>query len=153
VAALVEVDPAYLVPDETSSTLGPLLDALEAGDPVPTIQQILGAFDTPAWSPALRTWQLHRVAGMPHHVLRQAFKSQVTGLALHSHSAPYLARRKCPVLSFYADPARAAAEVALFTDDRSRTVAWEGAGHWLHQERPAEFNAVVDTWLASVAAR
>jgi hypothetical protein len=30
-------------------------------------------------------------------------------------------------------------------------VTWEGAGHWLHQERSAEFNSLVTTWLASIA--
>ena len=119
-------------------------------DPVPVVQQILEAFDAPARSPALRTWQLRRAAGVPHHVLRQALVSQVKGLTLYSNSAPYLARRTCPVLTFYADPARAGIEASLYTDDRSRVVAWEGAGHWLHQERPAEFNALVGTWLAEL---
>jgi pimeloyl-ACP methyl ester carboxylesterase len=35
-------------------------------------------------------------------------------------------------------------------DPLSRAIAWEGAGHWLHQERPAEFNALVSKWLASL---
>jgi pimeloyl-ACP methyl ester carboxylesterase len=88
---------------------------------------------------------------MADHVLRAALAAQVTGMALRSHSEPYLRRRACPVLSFYADPSRAATETAVFTDPRSRVVTWEGAGHWLHQERPAEFNALVSAWLGSVA--
>jgi hypothetical protein len=72
--------------------------------------------------------------------------------ALRSTGEPYLRRRCCPVLSFYADPARVPVEAALFADARSKAVSWEGCGHWLHQERAAEFNALVDTWLESVSA-
>jgi len=148
VSRLVCIDPAYLILDETRTDDDSFNVALAAMDPVPLVQQLLTGFDSPGRSPALRTWQLRRVEGVPHHVLRQAFESQVTGLARISKSRPYLARRACPVLSFYADPARAAVETALFNDERSRAIAWEGAGHWLHQERPAEFNALVDNWLA-----
>ena len=150
VDALVGVDPAYLLPDETASALEPVIAALRDTDPVPLIQQVLGGLDSPAYPPALRTWMLRRVAGVPPHVLSQAFEIQVTGLSLVSNSAPYLARRSCPVLSFYADPARVGIEAALLTDERSRVIGWEGAGHWLHQERPAEFNAIVDGWLAAL---
>lgn len=68
-------------------------------------------------------------------------------MTLYSHSVEYLSRRRCPVLVFYADPGRAPLEQPLLHDERSRVVAWEGAGHWLHQERPVEFNALVDSWL------
>jgi pimeloyl-ACP methyl ester carboxylesterase len=54
------------------------------------------------------------------------------------------------VLSFHTDPARAEIERQLFADQRSRTVTWEGAGHWLHQERAPEFNSLVDDWLGSL---
>jgi pimeloyl-ACP methyl ester carboxylesterase len=147
VAGLVCVDPAYLLADETGSSLGPFLAAVRSSDPVPLVQQLIGGFQGAAWDPALRTWQVRRVAGVPPHVLRQALETMVTGLSLVSNSAPYLARRACPVLTFYADPGRVAIETAIFTDDRSRAIGWEGSGHWLHQERPAEFNAIVDRWL------
>jgi pimeloyl-ACP methyl ester carboxylesterase len=150
VDGLVCVDPAYLLPDETAQDVEPVIAALDTADPVPLVQQILGGFESAAWAPALRTWQLRRVAGVPPHVLRQAFVSQVKGLALESNSAPYLARRACPVLSFYADPLRVGIETALFTNGESHSIGWEGAGHWLHQERPAEFNALVGTWLTSL---
>jgi len=55
-----------------------------------------------------------------------------------------------PPLVFYTDPDRAAFEATLFEDPRSQSIAWAGSGHWLHQERPVEFNTLVDTWLASL---
>lgn len=148
VCGLVCVDPAYLILDESRTQPDPFSLALASADPVPLVQQLLSGFDSPGRSAALRTWQQRRVAGIAPHVLRQAFDAQITGLARLSHSRPYLARRTCPVLSFYADPARVAVETPLFNDPLSRAIAWEGAGHWLHQERPAEFNALVAKWLA-----
>jgi pimeloyl-ACP methyl ester carboxylesterase len=147
VSALVCVDPAYLLPDETEQFTEPLLAALDGDDAAPFAQQLLMGFDSPARTPEMRTWQVRRAAGVAPHVLRQAFESQVSGLALRSHSEPFLARRRCPVLSFYADPERVAIERVLFADERSRAIGWEGAGHWLHQERPAEFNALVAAWV------
>jgi len=150
VTGLVCVDPAYLFPDDLRTDQDPFSAALATMDPVPLVQQLFSGFDSPARSAALRTWQLRRVAGVAPHVLRQAFESQIQGLARISQAQPYLARRTCPVLSFYADPARVAVETPLFIDTRSRAIAWEGAGHWLHQERPAEFNSLVDQWLSDL---
>lgn len=147
VTGLVCVDPAYLYPDELRTDEDPFSVALATMDPVPLVQQLLSGFDSPARSAAMRTWHLRRAAGVAPHVLRQAFENQIKGLTRVSQARPYLARRSCPVLSFYTDPARVEVETPLFVDTRSRAIAWEGAGHWLHQERPAEFNSLVDHWL------
>ena len=71
-------------------------------------------------------------------------------MATRSESEPYLRRRRCPVLSFHADPVRGALEAALLADDRSHVVTWEGSGHWLQQERSAELNVLVSTWLEEI---
>jgi pimeloyl-ACP methyl ester carboxylesterase len=151
VAGLVCVDPGYLLPDETGAMADTILPALnESDDPALIVQQMFQAFEAPAWDPMRRTWQIRRVAGVPPHVLQQTLGEVLKGMALFSVSEPYLKRRSCPVLSFYADPARVAIETAVFADDRSRAIGWEGSGHWLHQERPAEFNALVEGWIASL---
>jgi pimeloyl-ACP methyl ester carboxylesterase len=150
VSGLVCVDPAYLIPDEMGAYTGELLEAVRASDPGPIVQQIFDAMESPGLSPAIHAWHLRRAAGTPDHVLRQALESQLGNMTLYSHSVDYLSRRRCPVLAFYADPDRAPLERPLLHDPRSRLVTWEGAGHWLHQERPAEFNLLVETWLASL---
>jgi pimeloyl-ACP methyl ester carboxylesterase len=151
VAAVVAVDPAYLVDDEVVAAIGPLLEAVDADGIVELVQGIVGAaMDTPGRDLALRTWQVRRVATVAPHVLRGALLVQTSGMALRSMSEPYLRRRRVPVLSFHSDPARAALEEPLFGDERSQTVSWPGAGHWLHQERPAELNAIVAEWLTTL---
>jgi pimeloyl-ACP methyl ester carboxylesterase len=152
VAAVVAVDPAYLLPDESGPMLAALKDALDNGDPAAVMQEVLGGPSAPGLADALRTWHLRRIEGVPAHVLREAYAGQVSGPALRSTGNTYLARRSCPVLAFYASPEQADAEAAVLSDPRSRVVAWEGSGHWLHQERPAELNALVDAWLETVTA-
>jgi pimeloyl-ACP methyl ester carboxylesterase len=151
VRAIVSIDPGYLISDELSAGLAPMIEALESSDPVPVAQAMLGGTYTAASPPALRTWHMRRLAGTPVDVLRQTIKNLLQGMALESVSAPYLARRTCPVLALYADPARAGVEAALLTDPGSRVVTFEGSGHWLHQERPAEVNHIIDNWLAGLA--
>ncbi len=152
VRAVVSVDPGYLVPDEAVDMLAGLV-ALNATDPVQAGEALLGPTYGAGSSPALRTWHMRRIAGTPTAVLTKTLSALMVGpeaMAYASVSEPYLRRRTCPVLAIYADPGRAALEASLFPDKRSKTISWEGAGHWLHQERPEEFNAIVDSWLASL---
>ncbi len=152
VQAVVCVDPGYLIPDEMAAGLAPLIDALMGDDPIPAAQAMLGGTYSPASPPALKTWHMRRIAGMPAHVLSQTLVNLLQGMALASNSAPHLARRQCPVLTLYTDPGRAAVEAGLMADSRSRAVSFEGSGHWLHQERPAEFNHLVEGWLQGLTA-
>ena len=151
VEAVVAVDPGYLVPDEvTAAHVGPFFDALNSSDPVPVVQSMLSGLNGPSQPAALVTWQRRRVAGVPPHVLRAVMENLLPGLALESNSTPYLSRRECPVLSFYTEPARAELDLTLCRDKRSRAIVWEGSGHWLHQERSVDFNALVESWLRSL---
>jgi pimeloyl-ACP methyl ester carboxylesterase len=108
---------------------------------------------TPASPPALRHWHARRLLGMRPHVLAEAFEAMFTGpdqFGVRPAADAYLARRECPVLSFWSDPGRSAWEQGLFKHPASAAVAWPGSGHRLHEERPAEFLLVVTEWLAKL---
>jgi pimeloyl-ACP methyl ester carboxylesterase len=150
VRAVVSIDPGYLIPDEARESLDQLVGALQTYDPVSVAQGMLSPTYVATSPPALKTWHMRRIAGGQEHVLRQTVTNLLQDFALTSDSAPYLARRTCPVLTMYVDPARAATEEALFTDDRSRVAVFEETGHWIHQEQPDEVNAMIEGWLASL---
>jgi pimeloyl-ACP methyl ester carboxylesterase len=155
VSAVVAVDPAYLIADSTIGGLAPVLSAVGSADPVPIVQALLGASDTPDTPPYLSTWHSRRVAGMRPHVLVQTLlqMSAESGASTRFEAGrEYLARRRAPVLSVYAEGSRVPVETALFSDPLSRALWWEGTGHWLHQERPDEFNGLLESWLESVLA-
>ena len=107
---------------------------------------------TPDW---LRTWHMRRTLASRPELMRQTFfamyfdDGQICG---QPQTDAYLARRSCPTLAFHRLPAMAAWEQSLLQHPCSRVVSWEGAGHWLHQERPAEFNAMLTAWLADLEA-
>jgi pimeloyl-ACP methyl ester carboxylesterase len=153
VQAIVSVDPGYLIPDEYRDAVLGMVDVLESGDPVEGAQTFLSGSYAPASPAALKTWHMRRIAGVPRHVLRQTLAGLFVGpdsLGFRDTCVPYLSRRPCPVLAFYTDPDRAAFEASLFDDPRSKSIAWAGSGHWLHQERPEEFNHLVAGWVAAL---
>lgn len=153
VQAVVSVDPGYLLAEEVRPIVESMATALESGDPVLGAQTFLSATYAPASPAALKTWHMRRIAGVPAHVLRQTLAALFVGaesIGFRDTSVPYLMRRKCPTLAVYAEPDRAAFEATLFEDPRSKAISWPGSGHWLHQERPEEFNHLVSGWLASL---
>ncbi len=153
VSAVVSVDPGYLLPDEVRPVVEGMAAALATTDPVAAAQQFLSASYSTATPAALKSFHMRRIAGVPGPVLVATLGGLFVGsdsLGYRDTSVPYLRRRACPVLAFYTDPDRAAFEATLFEDPRSQSIAWAGSGHWLHQERPVEFNTVVDSWLASL---
>jgi pimeloyl-ACP methyl ester carboxylesterase len=154
VRAVVAVDPGHLYPDEYGPALSAALTAYETEEPGPVAKRAFDAGLHVAATPAaLVTWHNRRAAGLPVHVARATVTAIVGGDApfiLRSNSAPYLARARQPVLSFYVDPHLAALAAGVFPHPSSRIICFEGSGHWLHQERPAEFNNLVDGWLRGV---
>jgi pimeloyl-ACP methyl ester carboxylesterase len=62
----------------------------------------------------------------------------------------FLQRRVTPTLAFHRSPDKARWEKETFLHPYSHEIAWEGAGHWLHQERAAEFNRLALSWIADL---
>ncbi|HEX4431556.1 MAG TPA: alpha/beta hydrolase [Frankiaceae bacterium] len=153
VKGVVSVDPGYLIPEEFRPIVEEMAGSLQSGDPIDGSQRFLSGSYSPASPPALKTWHMRRIAATPGHVLRQTLAGLFVGpesLGFRATSVPYLRRRQCPVLAVYTDPDRAAFEATLFDDPLSKSYAWAGSGHWLHQERPEEFNHLVQGWLATL---
>jgi len=148
VHAIVTIDAAYLVPDEAREAVL-AMGAFVGQDPVAGAKAMLSGSYSPASPPALRTWHQRRIEGVPHHVLVQALENihREDSISFRSASMPFLAQRSCPVLSVWADDRNPVVETPTFADPRSKAIAFPGSGHWLHQERPAELNTVIDAWL------
>lgn len=153
VRAVVPVDAAY-GGDGPPEQLQGLVDALAGENGHAVACGMFESFYPPASPPHLKSWHARRIMALAPHVLPKA----IEGLALAPDSfyakplsEAYLQRIACPALAFRAgreDPSAVAAwEKAQFGHPYSHAVAWEGSGHFLHQERPAEFNAILTAWI------
>lgn len=147
VRALVCVDPAYLVPDETPQVLGAMA-AEHGGDLRRLNAAILRRVENRETSGQAKRMRRQRLTEMPE----QGFKDLLGNAhwATRSKSEELVAGRACPVLSLHTTAGRADLETPLFADSRSRAVSWDGCGHWPHQERSAEFNQLVEDWLVTI---
>jgi pimeloyl-ACP methyl ester carboxylesterase len=153
VHALVDVDGACAAVDEAREWLEAIADGLDSG-----AHEVAAAFAeenfyqaaTPAY---LRAWHERRIHGMEQEPIARAFQGFARGpeaFIYRSRSGPALASLKVPVLAFRMRSGTAAWEREVLAHPDSRVIAWDGSGHFLHQERPAEFNALVLEWLAEL---
>jgi pimeloyl-ACP methyl ester carboxylesterase len=153
VRALVCVEPGYGFDGAIAAALPEMARQLEEGDAGAVSVRMDEWSYTPASPPMLRIWHARRLLAMRPHVLAEAFAAMFTGpdqFGVRPAADAYLARRTCPVLSFWREPARSAWERGLFKDPASTAVTWPGSGHRLHEERPAEFVLVVTEWLTKL---
>lgn len=160
VCAIVPVDSAVGL----DAAVVPVLDQFLAGVATPAAHEVVAGFFRqrfypPASPPFLAAWHVRRVMAMPQHVLLQAFEGMFKGpeqFCVRPAADDYLAKASCPALVFRAgnqDPAEVARwEASLYRHPRTKAVGWEGSGHFLHQERPAEFNALLLAWLEGLNA-
>ena len=158
VRAIVPVDSAYgWDPAGREGMLGLVQSLGRPGAQETVLAMFNNGFYPPASPPHLAAAHGRRVVAMPSHVLRAAMAGMVTGegaFGFKPESEVYLQRIAVPALAFRAGKQNPAAmaewEGRHLCHPYSKTVAWEGTGHFLHQERPAEFNAIVQEWIAGL---
>ena len=158
VRAVVPIDSAYGFTEEVPDQIRGMVEAFKApGGHAAALGFAAAAFYCPATPPHLPVLHARRIAGFDQGVMWKA----MAGLALpedqfgvRPQSEPYLQRIQAPVLAFRAGPndpgSMAAWERPQFKHPASWAVGWEGTGHWLHQERPAEFNHLLLRWLGGL---
>ena len=160
VRAIVLVDSALGIDPAGIPQLRQLIAGLES----PACYQVAeglfrNSFYPPACPPHLAELHVRRLLAVPQHVLAQSFAGFINDSAQFTtkpEAEAYLARVEVPGLCFRAgrnDPQAVAAwERGQLRHPYSKAVAWEGTGHFLQQERPAEFNAITKEWMAGLPA-
>jgi pimeloyl-ACP methyl ester carboxylesterase len=149
-ARVVAVDPGYGMTAEVAGGFPEMIAALRSRHAHAAAVQIDEWCTNDATPAVVRRWHKRRLYGMRPHVLAQAFEGMFAlpdSIGVRPASDDYLARRRCPVLSFWRDPRQAAWEAALLKHPASKVVCWEGSSHRMHEERPAEFVGVLRRWL------
>ncbi|MFJ4840976.1 alpha/beta fold hydrolase [Streptomyces sp. NPDC088746] len=147
VRALVVLDPAYGADAAELGRLPGEQRALRAEGAGWAVRFVAGAFG-PGVPEASRARHERLMAAMDPEVLalcRDGMYLAPDAFGSREAAAAYLAGRRCPVLSVYSTRRAAAWEAATHAPPGSRTVVWEGCGHYLHEERPRDLAALVGT--------
>ncbi|MBC6460873.1 alpha/beta fold hydrolase [Actinomadura sp. HBU206391] len=154
VRALVCVDPGYGQTPDVAAAFPAMIEGLRADAYATALANDAWCY-TPVTPPFIRTSHARKILATPPHALAQAFAGMFSGadqFCVRPAADEYLARRECPVLSCWsaAQSASAVWEAGLFKHPASTALSWPGAGHRLHEERPAEFLLVVKNWLTTL---
>ncbi|GAA4580080.1 hypothetical protein GCM10023194_07400 [Planotetraspora phitsanulokensis] len=158
VRAVVAVDPAYGFDAEFAAGVAA---AFRGPDPVSVAVAVLGGMEGLQVEPALEwlpTWHRRRVLGTSPETVSGVFLGlfEPNEVTLRPAADDYLRRRACPVLTVSANASLKAKGIDLDWEESvsphpySTAVAWDGVGHWIQQERAAEFNALVLDWMAGL---
>jgi pimeloyl-ACP methyl ester carboxylesterase len=150
ICGLVVVDPPYGLDKATCDVAREFARRVYGVDGVQATHDWLIPADSDNTPPWLATWHRRRILSMPHHALIETVRDVHDNPAsiVNEHiSRAVWARRTVPVLVVTASESTATREVPYFRDPCSRAVHLDDVGHWLQQEKPAEFNALLDTWV------
>jgi pimeloyl-ACP methyl ester carboxylesterase len=110
---------------------------------------------TPATPRRVRERHERLMAAMDPEVLaryRDAMYLAPDAFGLRPAAEAYLRHRACPALAVHSSPAAAAWERTTLRHPTSRVAVWEGCGHYLHEERPAELAGLLREWCAATSA-
>ncbi len=154
VAALVSVDPAYGAAPGDVARLSQLVVDLGLRDGPEVASAYMARIDSPRTPPALAERHRTRPLAASPQVLQASFRDLTFGpsaFRIRPLTDDVLRRRDAPMLAVYRNAERAAVgrELATLADDVVH--AYDGAGHWPHQEQPDRFASDVERWLSTTA--
>ncbi|MET8947047.1 alpha/beta hydrolase [Streptomyces sp. NPDC004542] len=159
VEAVVAVSPRYGMDAGRAAARAA---AVSVPDPAGAMARLLADDEGPPTGPAagwLPAWHRRRALGTAGDVIARTVAGLYdahTGPVVRPACEPYLRRRTCPVLTVCSPASLAARGVGPDWDRSvsphpySASVVLDAAGHWPHQERPEEFNALVLDWTAGL---
>lgn len=151
VRAVVAVDPAYGVAPAEQEVLDLMLAGLDEPEATTLVAEFFPQMSTPETPANLTTWHRRRALSTPGPIIAATLRGIYAApdqFGRRQQAEVYLADRTCPVQAFYA---ASRTDSADWERSLSRTDLDEvhliDAGHWVHQERPTEFNQLLLDWL------
>ncbi|KAF2116655.1 Alpha/Beta hydrolase protein [Lophiotrema nucula] len=103
--------------------------------------------NVPAW---MRTWYHRRVEGTPAHVVFACIDGMYGEGAIgraELHTELVKEKRRCPRFVTYVSEERVEKERQFGMGEFDIVVPIKGVGHWFHQVKSEEFNALLGEWL------
>ncbi|QNE35433.1 alpha/beta fold hydrolase [Leifsonia shinshuensis] len=150
VDGVVSIDPSYGARASEMRDVPNRLAAYRRDGGLDPAESIEGGFSAGA-DYGLKLRAAHDVATTPAAVLSSIYESNyLTSNAIGpiTGAARWVGARVTPTLAFYPNPERA--RVDIEHGHQTSISIWNGAGHFLHQERPDQFVAEIKRWLAGL---
>ncbi|MGE5594860.1 MAG: alpha/beta fold hydrolase [Hyphomicrobiales bacterium] len=159
VRAVVSVDAAYGYDPALEPRVAELVAGVASPEGLEVARQFfLSSFYPPSSPPNLRVWHSRRLLGNSPHVVAKTFAGLTGGPGSFFYrpaAEAALAQLSVPLLAFRGGETAIATsewERACAKHPASKAIGWPENGHFLHQERPADFNAELCSWLAALPA-
>lgn len=145
--AVVALDAPILVPAATGEMLAPLAEAFYSPEYAAAVQQFLRMTLGPIDDPARAEQILARAAATPRHVITGVWDALLQWDAAAAAAA-------CTVPVLYIDAGSPNWDAGRFKELTPQLVtgATVGSGHWHELEVPDQVNAMIDRFLALIAA-
>jgi pimeloyl-ACP methyl ester carboxylesterase len=150
ISAVVSVDGSLGFAAAYAPVFQQAADSLVSQGPAVAAATLFEAFYDPATNPAFKRWHARRVPGMPADVVIESFGPLFLGAAqvgVGQASAAFCQTLKLPFYHLCRDPVQASTMTPWFTNPKSKVDVWTNSGHWIMQDRPADFNTAVTAWI------
>lgn len=154
-AALVVIDPPYAFGAGDAAANLDFAARIGPGNATRLAAERLRGAEGPATPAALITYHQRRIESVDPRVLAAAVHDvhgSLDSVVNSPQTEQLVARRRSPVLAASTSEEGAAWERARFSSETSVALAFEGAGRWLHQERPAEFNRALLDFIGTLSS-
>ena len=140
----------YKFSDKLASIFQKTVDDLQHGNPSDVISALLAGFYDKATDPALKRWHTRRLQGTPIYPVRESFAPLFLGpnqVGLGKQSKVFCKTIRTPFYHLCRDKEQAERMHTWFSHPKSKVDLWEGAGHWIMQDRKDDVNAAIITWV------
>lgn len=151
--ALVAVEPAYGLTRSEASDAFRLIRHLQQHRDPKAIADFLATLDRPTTPPQVRQLHMQRLEHVDVDVALEMLSElweRPDQMSLEPSTSQFLCYLRRPLLELYTDEVQTRWRWDTARAANWRRECWPGLGHWPHQERPQQFNALVSGWLASL---
>ena len=150
IEGVVSGDGSFGFSDKLASIFRKTVDDLQHGNPSDVISALLAGFYDKATDPALKRWHTRRLQGTPIYPVRESFAPLFLGpnqVGLGKQSKEFCKTIRTPFYHLCRDKEQAERMHTWFSHPKSKGDLWEGAGHWIMQDRKDDVNAAIITWV------
>lgn len=154
VNAVVSIDGSLGFSTDIIPLFQQTVENLESGDPADVGTALFQLFYDASTDPAYKCWHARRLQGMPLHVVRESFGPLFLGgdqVGIGKPSENFCRSLTIPFYHLCRDKVQADIMRPWFSHPDSKVDVWAHAGHGIMQDRKADVNIAVTSWIDALS--